>query len=48
MFGLQREIKKIKIDINCLLTVSWLIPFKYEMINTKEEIEYVLYVNDYT
>ena len=31
---------------NCWLTVWWLIPFKYEMINTKEEIFYVLYVND--
>ena len=25
----------------------WLIPFKYEMINTKKEIYYVLNVNDY-
>ena len=32
---------------HCLLTVSWLIPFKYEMIYIKEEIYYVLYVNDY-
>ena len=30
-----------------LLTVSWLIRFKYEMIYTKEEIYYVLYANDY-
>ena len=26
---------------NCLLTVSWLMPFKYEMIYKKEEIYYV-------
>ena len=29
---------------NCLLTVWWLIPFKYEMDNAKEEIYYVLCV----
>ena len=45
--GVQRDVKKIKINNNCLLTVSWLIPFKYEMINTKEEIDNVLYINDY-
>ena len=37
-----------KENINhCLLTVSWLIPSKYEMINTREAIYYVLYVIDY-
>ena len=30
-----------------LCSVQRDIPFKYEMVNTKEEICYVLYVNDY-
>ena len=38
--------RKRKIN-HCLLTVSLLKPFKYEMIYTKEEIHYVLCANDY-
>ena len=35
--------RKRKIN-HCLLTVSWLIPFRYEMINTREEIDYIWYL----
>ena len=49
MCGVQGILKKIRINEHCLLTVSRVIPFKYEIIYTKEEIHYVLnmYVNDY-
>ena len=32
---------------HCELTVLKSIPFEYKMIDTKEEVYYVLYVNDY-
>ena len=39
--------KENKNKIIAYLQFWWSIPFKYEMINTKEEIYYVLCVNGY-
>ena len=47
MYGAQRDIYKTKYI--SFLTYSFLIDtiYKYEMIYTKEEIYYVLYIYDY-